>query len=55
MEFFTGKEEEVNREGCVFMLMTALKHGESRDTMGNLFCAKGPTFEKLISGFVSVI
>lgn len=39
----------------IFMVLTVVKHGGNWDFLGNMFKIKGPTFEKLIMGYMKVI
>lgn len=38
----------------VFMLFTFSKHGGKSDVLGEMFKMKGPSFEKLVIGFMKV-
>lgn len=50
-----GRKSSQQPKDVLFMLLTVLKHAGHWDFLGKMFHIKGPTFEKLIYGFLSCI
>lgn len=50
-----GKESTFKARDVFLMLLTALRNGGQWDIIGHVFRIKGPTFEQLISEFVTVL
>jgi len=48
-----GRKSQHKPKDVLFMLLSVLKHAGSWDFLAKMFQIKGPTFEKLISGFHS--
>eukprot|EP00171_Calliarthron_tuberculosum_P021722 IDg21722t1 len=47
-----GKRSEYKAMDVLFMILVVMKHEGSWDQMGNMFRIKGPTFQRLITGFM---
>ena len=50
-----GRKCQHYREDVLFMLLSTLKHAGTWDFNGKMFGVKGPTFERMIIGFVGKI
>lgn len=50
-----GRRWKYKPQDVLFMTLTTLKHGGSWDFLGKMFRIKGPTFERLATGFIEVL
>ena len=50
-----GQRSKVSGKDALFITMTVLKHGGQWDMLARVFSMKGPTFEGLVTRFVSLI
>ena len=58
MEHFNigrGRKSPHTAKDVLFMTLTVMKHAGNWDMMANLFGKKGPTFERLVMRFVTII
>ena len=50
-----GQKCKVSGKDILFMLLIVLKHGGHWDLLGRIFKIKGPTFERMITLYVTFI
>lgn len=50
-----GQKSSIKAKDLLFMTMAVLKHGANWDLMAYLFGFKAPTFEKRVTGMVSIV
>ena len=50
-----GRKSSHSAMDVFFMMLTVLKHGGAWDLMARIFGIKGPTFEKLVMGYIKML